>query len=63
MVFKREIQSASAKLADELKGDQIAGTYESTTAEGVKKGKRNVTRKRRMLGITSETRERRYCDR
>ncbi|MEN9632071.1 MAG: hypothetical protein RL077_475 [Verrucomicrobiota bacterium] len=47
MVFAWELQgtAASTKLVGELKGDQIAGTYESTTAEGVEKGKWKVTRK------------------
>ena len=46
-VFTWEVQgtAASSKLVGELKGDQLEGTYESTTAEGAGKGKWKVTRK------------------
>ena len=45
-VFAWEMQGApaSSKLVGELKGDQIEGTFESTTPEGVEKGKWKVTR-------------------
>lgn len=46
-VFAWEIQgtAASSKLMGELKGDQLEGTYESTTTEGAAKGKWKVARK------------------
>jgi hypothetical protein len=46
-VFAWEVQgtAASSKLVGELKGDQLEGTYESTTTEGAAKGKWKVARK------------------
>lgn len=46
-VFAWEVQgtAASSKLTGELKGDQLGGTYESTTTEGAAKGKWKVVRK------------------
>ena len=46
-VFAWEVQgtAASSKLTGELKGDQLEGTYESTTREGAAKGKWKVARK------------------
>jgi len=46
-VFAWDVQgtAASSKLTGELKGDQLEGTYESTTTEGAAKGKWKVTRK------------------
>lgn len=46
-VFAWDVQgtAASSKLTGELKGDQLEGTYESTTTEGAAKGKWKVARK------------------
>lgn len=45
-VFAWEVEgtAASTKLVGELKGDQLEGTYDSTTAEGAAAGKWKATR-------------------
>jgi len=46
LVFAWEIQgtASTSKLTGELKGNDLAGTYESTAQEGAAKGKWNVSR-------------------